>query len=347
MPCYARSVKGEDDARERIQKLLVTGDNRLKQGVDPEKARESWEQALDGRPRGGPRGRRSGRSSRSGSPTCRRRPAEDRLDPLGLPPHVVLRGRRARGLVRARQRRRLGEAPRASASTSSGSTRTPASGGTNSGGPPMRVATTERPRGHPLEQRLPERLDQARLAERRGSSASRRGTSSCGTRPTSADAVAALELRAQRPVADEGQRALAELRERVGEADDVLALLERADAEEARRAVGRRRDGEPLEVDARSTRPPSCRAPRAASSRARAADTPRRRRPSPRGARRAASPRRCRAARRCCARRARARSRRAARASASAAIRPARDEEVRVDDVGPSRARSVARASSR
>jgi len=38
-------VKGED-AHERIQKLLVTGDNRLKQGVDPDKARESWEQAL-------------------------------------------------------------------------------------------------------------------------------------------------------------------------------------------------------------------------------------------------------------------------------------------------------------
>jgi hypothetical protein len=38
-------VKGED-AHERIQKLLVTGDNRLKQGVDPAKARESWEQAL-------------------------------------------------------------------------------------------------------------------------------------------------------------------------------------------------------------------------------------------------------------------------------------------------------------
>jgi len=33
-------------ARERIQKLLVTGDNRLKQGVKPEKARESYEQAL-------------------------------------------------------------------------------------------------------------------------------------------------------------------------------------------------------------------------------------------------------------------------------------------------------------
>jgi hypothetical protein len=38
-------VKG-DDARARIQKLLVTGDNRLKQGVDPRKVRESYEQAL-------------------------------------------------------------------------------------------------------------------------------------------------------------------------------------------------------------------------------------------------------------------------------------------------------------
>jgi hypothetical protein len=35
-----------NDVRARIQKLLVTGDNRLKQGVDPAKARESWEQAL-------------------------------------------------------------------------------------------------------------------------------------------------------------------------------------------------------------------------------------------------------------------------------------------------------------
>ena len=36
----------EEDVREQIRKLLVTGDNRLKQGVDPAKARESWEQAL-------------------------------------------------------------------------------------------------------------------------------------------------------------------------------------------------------------------------------------------------------------------------------------------------------------
>ena len=32
--------------RAKIQRLLVTGDNRLKQGVDPAKARESYEQAL-------------------------------------------------------------------------------------------------------------------------------------------------------------------------------------------------------------------------------------------------------------------------------------------------------------
>jgi hypothetical protein len=35
-----------DEARARIQKLLVTGDNRMKQGVSAAKARESYEQAL-------------------------------------------------------------------------------------------------------------------------------------------------------------------------------------------------------------------------------------------------------------------------------------------------------------
>lgn len=34
------------DTREQIQRLLVTGDNRLKQGVAPEKVRASYEQAL-------------------------------------------------------------------------------------------------------------------------------------------------------------------------------------------------------------------------------------------------------------------------------------------------------------
>jgi hypothetical protein len=48
LPVYAADVKGEQqqDARARIQRLLVTGDNRLKQGVAPAKARESYEQAL-------------------------------------------------------------------------------------------------------------------------------------------------------------------------------------------------------------------------------------------------------------------------------------------------------------
>jgi hypothetical protein len=34
------------DTREQIQKHLVTGDNRLKQGLAPEKVRASYEQAL-------------------------------------------------------------------------------------------------------------------------------------------------------------------------------------------------------------------------------------------------------------------------------------------------------------
>ena len=39
-------MDGDDDARARIQRLLVPGDNRLKQGVAPAKVRESYEQAL-------------------------------------------------------------------------------------------------------------------------------------------------------------------------------------------------------------------------------------------------------------------------------------------------------------
>jgi hypothetical protein len=34
------------DLHERIQKLLVTGDNRLKQGVAAEKVRETYDEAL-------------------------------------------------------------------------------------------------------------------------------------------------------------------------------------------------------------------------------------------------------------------------------------------------------------
>ncbi len=37
----------EENLRIRIQKALLTGDNRLKQGVEPAKIRESYEQALE------------------------------------------------------------------------------------------------------------------------------------------------------------------------------------------------------------------------------------------------------------------------------------------------------------
>jgi len=35
-----------EDPRAKIRKLLVTGDNRLKQGVSAEKVRETYEEAL-------------------------------------------------------------------------------------------------------------------------------------------------------------------------------------------------------------------------------------------------------------------------------------------------------------
>jgi BMFP domain-containing protein YqiC len=37
----------DEKTREKIQKLLVTGDNRLKQGVAPEKVRETFLRALE------------------------------------------------------------------------------------------------------------------------------------------------------------------------------------------------------------------------------------------------------------------------------------------------------------
>ena len=57
--------------------------------------------------------------------------------------------------------------------------------------------------------------------------------------PEQAHALASLQLRPERPVAGEGERSLVEARKGVGEADDVLPLVERADAEEAGRP-GRR-----------------------------------------------------------------------------------------------------------
>ena len=45
MPYYLTDVN-EAEAREKVHDLLVTGDNRLKQGVSLLKVRQSYEQAL-------------------------------------------------------------------------------------------------------------------------------------------------------------------------------------------------------------------------------------------------------------------------------------------------------------
>jgi hypothetical protein len=46
MPLTKVSRIDEQAARAKIHDLLLTGDNRLKQGVAPEKVRQSYEQAL-------------------------------------------------------------------------------------------------------------------------------------------------------------------------------------------------------------------------------------------------------------------------------------------------------------
>jgi predicted negative regulator of RcsB-dependent stress response len=40
-------VAASDEIRAQIQRHLITGDNRLKQGTSPAKARESYERALE------------------------------------------------------------------------------------------------------------------------------------------------------------------------------------------------------------------------------------------------------------------------------------------------------------
>ena len=84
---------------------------------------------------------------------------------------------------------------------------------------------------HPLERRLAEGLDQRRLAEHVGGRDPGPDLG-LGDAAGHQDAVPALERGAQRPVADEGEPAAAEARERVGERDHVLALDQRADADE-------------------------------------------------------------------------------------------------------------------
>ena len=87
----------------------------------------------------------------------------------------------------------------------------------------MRVATTERPHAIASSSAWPS--GSTRLGWQSDVAAAiAAGISSCGTRPSRRIPVTPLELRAQRPVAGERQRALAEPRERVRETQDVLSL---------------------------------------------------------------------------------------------------------------------------
>ena len=138
-----------DDARAKIQHLLVTGDNRLKQGVSLDKVRESYEAALEA-------------ARAAGLEETVRPLVEIRLADLEKLQHEA-RSSSTRSACRltscasaALRAARFGRgscaaasSPERTESSSVGSTRTPAPGGTNSGGPPTLVATTDRPDARP------------------------------------------------------------------------------------------------------------------------------------------------------------------------------------------------------
>ena len=333
--------------RERIQKLILTGDNRLKQGVDPAKVRASYERGALARAGGGARGAGAA-ADRAQARRSRAARSENRLHPLRLTPDVVLRGRSAGGLVRARERRRRLAAPRASPATSSGSTRMPASGGTNSGGPPTR---SRRPCGRRPSPRgstgRTARAARARTRRRRAArqrrhrvvrDAADRRARARGPRAAARSGPSPTNVRLPRPSA----------RERVGEPDDVLPLGEAPTQTNA----GRPRRGARLDRgSARGRRPSRSRSvlPRASGSFARARGAGSRRRRSPLLARRTT--------RRVSAGDARhgadvadvaaVRGDDERRARRDAAIRPRRDEEVRPDDVRAARPAPARRRRAR
>ncbi len=88
-------------------------------------------------------------------------------------------------------------------------------------------------RGHRLEQGLAERLDRGRLAEdgRFGEIARHLIVRDAAG---DLDIGSPFQFRTERPVADKDQFALAQARERVREAHDVLALDQASDADEDR-----------------------------------------------------------------------------------------------------------------
>src|SRR5262249_25665466 len=100
-----------------------------------------------------------------------------------------------------------------------------------------------------LQERLAEWLHEARLGE---DTTLRQQARDLAVRhaPEQADPLAPLQPRPEGTVTCKGERPFAETREGVGEADDVLPLVERADAEEAGRPGWWVGDREALAVDA-------------------------------------------------------------------------------------------------
>ena len=146
----------------------------------------------------------------------------------------------------ARERRRRAHPRR------SGRRGRPPPAGTNSGGPPTRVATTERPRPAPPAS-TGRRARRGDGWQTTSAAARQRRDSSCATRPASRMRARPSSCGPQRPVADEGERPLAEPLEGAREPEHVLPLGQRADAEERRAALPVARAGcgaKALEVDA-------------------------------------------------------------------------------------------------
>ncbi len=150
----------------KIRKLLVTGDNRLKQGAGAEKARESWEQALEVAREAGLEDR-CARSSRSGSADLERLTGSARGSPRSAPPAG---SRRARPRPPARRRSGSGSAAAARIAVGDRLLVERVDQDTGLGRHELRRAADPRrdhgpAAGHRLEERLAERLDEARLAD--------------------------------------------------------------------------------------------------------------------------------------------------------------------------------------
>ena len=130
-----------------------------------------------------------------------------------------------------------------------GSTSTPESGVTNSGGPPTCVATTGRPAAIPSSSDWPN--GSTRLGpQTTRAAASRAGTSSCGTRPVTEIPARPSRCGRSGPSPTKVSVPSPEPLECVRQPQRVLPLGQRADTDERRRPRGRRLNGEQPEVDA-------------------------------------------------------------------------------------------------